>query len=346
MIWIVCAMALASGAQDPRIEDLDNESAELRDAAAKRFVERGPSTAASLLEHHRKTSSAEVRGRIEEILLHFPFAAYVLTRPGDAIRERLESHLLEPLKDHREIAACWKERDGRNKVDPARLRIVWQEGSGHGQMLRVTWLAPDDAGGSVVRRLTYQGTTPYRPKVVKAGVSVEEARLGAAETSALASLLEKPTALRSEGCAIPRDPGKYVWSSASFSVRLRIVSGDVDLWSSGYTGYPGDGGRGRYAHARAVESVFEKAMKSTEGKSVDLLPQDRAKFSAWILANFETEEWWIREHFLRAATYAGDESLLPLLRKIAETPPKDDPSDKRQVDEAREALNALEAARK
>jgi hypothetical protein len=71
-----------------------------------------------------------------------------------------------------------------------------------------------------------------------------------------------------------------------------------------------------------------------------------AKLSAWIAANFETEEWWIREHFLCAAKYAGDESLLPLLRKIAETPPKDDPSEKRQVEEAREALSALEAGRK
>jgi len=188
--------------------------------------------------------------------------------------------------------------------------------------------------------------TPYRPKVSKAGVAVEEARLGEAEASALASLLDKSTALRSERCAIPREPGRYVWSSASFSVRLQISSGDVDLWSSGYTGYPGDGGRERYAHSRAVENVLEKTMKSIEGKPVDLLPQDREKFSAWIVANFETEEWWIREHFLRAAKYAGDESLLPLLRKIAETPPKDDPSDKRQVEEAREALSALEAARK
>ncbi len=346
MIWIVCAIALASGAQEPGIEDLDHQDAERRDAAVKRFVERGPSMTVPLLEHHRKTSSAEVRGRIEEILLHYPFPAYVLTRPEDALRLRLESQLLEPLKDHRGIPACWKEKDRQNKVDPARLRIVWQEGSGHGQMLRVTWLAPDDAGGSLIRRLTYQGMTPYRPKVTKAGVAVEETRLGAAEASALASLLEKSTALRSEGCAIPRQPGRSVWTSASFSVRLRISSGDVDHWSSAYTGYVGDEGRGRYAHARAIENVLATAMKSIEGRSVDLLPQDRAKLSAWILANFETEEWWIREHFLCAAKYAGDESLLPLLRKIAETPPKDDPSDKRQVEEARQALSALEAARK
>jgi hypothetical protein len=148
MIWIVCAIALASGTQEPRIEDLDHENAELRAACREALRRARTVDGRPLLEHHRKTSSAEVRGRIEEILLHYPFPAYVLTRPGDAIRERLESHLLEPLKDHREIPACWKEKGGRNKVDSARLGIVWQEGSGHGQMLRVTWLTPTTPGGA------------------------------------------------------------------------------------------------------------------------------------------------------------------------------------------------------
>src|SRR6185295_18614763 len=164
----------------------------------------------------------------------------------------------------------------------------------------------------------------------------------------LLSLLEQATGLTTGECAIPelKTPGRVSFSTASFTIRLRIQVGDAEVWRAGYSGYPGSKGKPRYIHSLAVESVLDVVSKHLAWKPSNLTRQDRSDVSAWILANFDGEEWWIQEHFLHTARYAGDETLLPLLKRIAASTPGDTQhSEKRQIEEARAALTALEAGK-
>jgi|SRR6185436_4787063 len=344
------ALLLLLLAQDADLEtlvaQLDHDDAAVREKASAGLIERGTAIVPRLLALQRSATSAELRTRAEDILTHFPFESLVRTQPGEPLREKLITILLKDLEEHRETPGCWLPKDRRPEFDPARLSILWQIGSGHGQFLAIVRIVSNDQGCFDVRRIAYQGTTPYRAQVKAAGVKAEESRFDREESVALAELLQAGVVLESK-CARPQEPGRSWMSTGSFSMRFRIESRGSVVWNAAYTGYPGSTGLPLYAHGKVIDDALWKILRNRPWTESKIVPEDRVLALRWMTDNQATESWWVKEHYLHMARFIGDESFRPFLQKVVqEVEGKDGPSEKRQLEAARAALSGLRPVEK
>lgn len=347
MIPLALALCLLQDlGTDALLERLADDAPDVREKAVAALVARGPDVVPTLLALHRSASSPEVRERAALVLQRFPFPAFVGSRPGEPLRESLRGILLRDLKKHRETPACVIAENERVSLDVLHLRILRQEGSGHGQFLALDETVPDGAGGLRVRRIVYQGMTPYRPQVKEEGVRVEESLLGPAESAALVELLAPAVALRPD-CGVKRDSSRSWTSSGSFSMRFQIESGKETAWSVAFTGYRSSSDEPAYAHGMILDGVLRAAVATRAWTPAEVTPDDRRRALAWLTRNFDPEGWWIREHYLDMARFIGDESYVPFLTQVANNlEGKDGPSEVRQLKSAREALSRIASARK
>ncbi len=337
-------LLLLALAQDADLQALDDPDFAVREKAAENLSRRGVEIVPRIVELHRETRSPEVRSRTETLLLGFPFEALALTRPDEPLHAALRKDLLEDLEEHRSVPGCWQEEERRPLLEGAKLRILVQGGNGHGQHLQIDHIVPGGDGGLNVRRIAYQGTTPYRPAVKEEFVRVEETRFDADEARTLAELLQAGAALQSR-CAIPEKKGHSWSSSGSFSMRFRIECGGTLAWSAAYTGYPGSAGRRDYAHGQILDEVIGAALEHRSWREAKLVPEDRARALQWMRDHFASEEWWVKEHYLDMARLIGDESYLPFLRQVAQDlEGKEDSSELRES--ALQALTRIESAGK
>jgi hypothetical protein len=322
------------------IGKLGSEDPAIREKSVEELIALGPKVVPRILSLYRSTDSAETKLRAEQILCRFPFPAYVLGRPDEPQQEKLRDILLRGIENHRDHRGCWQEPEHRPKIDASRLIVLRQGGSGHGQTLELDYLSPRKDGGLVLRRIAYEQPTPYRPKVREERTRVEETVLDEAESRALTSLLEAASGLRPV-CA--REEERTGWmSTANFSMRFRILSGDKPAWEGGYTGYPDSSAEKLYAHGLILDRALHLAWTQRTWTPATMTPEDLRRVLAWIEANFEREGWWVRERYLRIAATAGDESFLPFLRRAAETlQGKEGPSEIRQSTSVKEALRRI-----
>lgn len=337
-------------AQDADLEDLiarlDHDDAAIREKASSELVQRGPGVIPRLLQLQRTAASGELRSRAEGILCEFPFETLGRTRAEEPLHAKLIRILLKDLDEHRDVPGCWLPKEAQKALDPARLTVHWQTGSGHGQFLAIVRLVSNPQGGLDVRRVAYQGTTPYRPQVKAEGVRAEESRFDADETKALAALLQAGIVLESK-CARPQEPGRSWTSSGSFSMRFRIDSGGTPVWTAAYTGYPGSRGESEYAHGRVIDDALRKILQHRTWTESKIVPEDRGLALHWMTDNYATESWWVKEHYLNMARFIGDESYRPFLEKAAkELQGKDGPGEERRLKAAQDALSRLRPVEK
>ncbi len=347
MIPLALALCLLQDpGTDALLERLADDAPDVREKAVADLVSRGPGVVPPLLALYRSAASPEVRERAALVLQRFPFPGFVGTRPGEPLREALRGILLRDLKKHQETPACGIAENERVALDVLRLRILRQDGSGHGQFLALDETLPDGAGGLRVRRIAYQGMTPYRPEVKEEGVRVEESLLGPAESAALVELLSPAVALR-PACGVKRDSLRSWTSSGSFSMRFQIESGKETAWSVAFTGHRSSSDEPAYAHGMILDGVLRAALATRAWTPVEVTPEDRRRALAWMTRHFDSEGWWIREHYLDMARFIGDESFVPLLTRVAkDLEGKEGPSEVRQFKAAREALSRIASARK
>jgi hypothetical protein len=340
-MMLACLLA-AVLAQDLEglVERLKSDDVAVREKAEVELRKRGEEIVPRILELHRSADSAEVRLRAEGLLKEFPFPAFARTKPEEPLRATLRAALLQDLKKHEGVANCWREAV---RIDPARLRIEFQGGSGHGQSLDLDEIVPGKGGGLVVRRVGYQGVTPYRAEVKEEWGGVKEAVLGVPETTALVELLQAACALRPT-CAIEPPRNRYWSSSGSFSMRFRIESDGSELWKAAYTGYPNSRNEPEYSHGRAIDFLLWRALRGAAWKPAELRPEDRARALRWMTANYEAEEWWVKEHYLDIARLLGDRSYLPFLEKVeAGLKGKEGVGELRRWENARQAIERISA---
>lgn len=342
MHFVLLILALAQEADIEKvISDLDHDDPDVREKATKDLAARGPAVIPRILALHRATDSPEIRSRAETVLLRYDFMALAQTRPEEPIRKTIEAVLLKDIEAHRATPGCRRAKENQPAVDASRLRIQWQSGSGHGQSLNIDQLVSRDGGGLTVRRIAYQGTTPYRPEVKKEGVRVEETRLSPGEAEALAGLLQTAAALR-EQCAIEKEKGRSWHSTGSFTMRFRVESAGAAVWIGAYTGYPGSLHEKEYIHGNAIDNMLRAAMAHRAWSRVRVLPEDRARALQWMTDHFADEGWWVKEHYLDMARFLGDGSYLPFLRGVAkDLQGNDGHSEKRRLKSAREAISRI-----
>jgi hypothetical protein len=313
----------------------------VREAASEWLRRCGPGIVPRVIDLCRTSDSPEVCARARPVLLRHPFRPYVELRDHKLLRAALKGTLLERVSEHEGHPGCLVEKDKRVTLDPSSLRITWQDGSGHGQTLRLVRIRSSKEGGLELRRVSYRCPTPYRPKVRAEGAEMWAARMTAEETKALVSLLDEAVALHPK-CSIRHERG--VWTSADFTTRIRIRSGGGVVWSGGYTGYISSSGEPEYAHPRAVEDILQAAADALSWKREEVSADDRAAVLAWMVEFFPSEAWWVKERYLRIALFVGDETFLPFLRKAEEEAGKgEDASDGRRVKYAREAIEKIGA---
>jgi hypothetical protein len=333
-MMLACLLA-AVLAQDLEalVEGLTSDDVAVREKAEVELRKRGEEIVPRILELHRSADSADLRLRAEELLREFPFPAFARTKPEEPLRATLRAALLQDLKKHEGIADCWREAV---RIDPARLRIEFQGGSGHGQSLALDEVAPRKEGGLAVRRIAYQGVTPYRAEV-------KEATLGADETAALVELLQAACALR-PSCAIEPPRNRFMMSTGDFSMRFRIEADRTEIWAAAYTGYPSSLNEPKYSHGRAIDFLLRRALRGAAWKPAEVLPEDRARALRWMTANYEAEEWWVKEHYLDIARLLGDRSYLPFLEKVeAGLKGKEGVGELRRLENARRAIERISA---
>lgn len=337
LLLFVCTQAA-----DPEalVARLGSDDPVAREKAVEELIARGPSIVPRILSLHRSTDSEETKLRAEKILCRFPFPAYVLTRPDEAVRSKIRDVLLYGIDVHRPVPGCWEEPENRPKIDGARLHILRQGGGGHGQTLMLDDVTPHKDGGLGVRRIAYEGPTAYRPDVKEERTRVEEMVLDPEQTRALTSLLEAAVALRP---LCSREEDQRGWfTSSNFSLRFRIHSGEKSIWQGNYTGYRSSEGEKLYAHGLILDHLLDLVLAQRTWTPSAATAEDVRRLLRWTEENFDREAWWVRERYLRMAFGIGDESFLPLLRRIAkELAAKEDPSEKRQRTYAREALRRI-----
>jgi len=346
MSLILLVLALPQGEPvDELLQRLGSDDVAVREQAVKTLSERGPSILPQVLSFYRATGSAEVRLRAEEVLRHYPFLVYSRTAPTEALHDELRDRLLRGLKDHVGTRGCWTREDRKPPpIDPGRLRIERQSASGHGQFLALDRMVAGPEGTLTVRRVAYQGKTPYRPHVTEEGARAEETTFDRGEAEALVGLLGAGAALGKQ-CAIPKD--KSWGSSGSFSIHFRIESAGTEVWSSAFTGYANSQTEKEYAHALILEWALEGALAHRVWGPVRLLPEDRAWALRWIADHWTREAWWMKEHYLDLARFVGDESYLLFLGKVLdELEGQEGPSERRQRQAAWDALRRIGERRK
>jgi hypothetical protein len=323
-------------AEDPAalLARLGDDDPAARDRATQELSKRGVEIVPPLLELHRTTGSLEARSRAERLLLSRAFAAFARTRPDEALRGALKAKLLKDLGSH--LPACFAAPEGS-----APRRILRQTGSGHGQFLAVDEFLPRDDGTVSIRRVAFQGTTPYRPHVKEEGVRAEEALLEKGEATALFELLGAATGLHPR-CAIPLPEGREWSSTASFSLRFRIESAGSTPWVGAYTGYPGSHGEPDYAHGRLLDDLLYEALVGRAWTPSALVAADRARALRWISEAHAEEEWWVKEHYLDFARHLGDADWLPYLAEAERgLEDKDGASTKRQREAIQDARKRI-----
>lgn len=327
-------------------ERLGADDVAVRERAVKALSERGPLILPDVLSLYRATESAEVRLRAQEVLRQYPFLVYSRTDPREPLHEELRDRLLRGFQDHAGTKGCWNREDRKAlPIDPARLRIIRQSASGHGQSLALDRIGSGPGGTLTVRRIAYQGKTPYRPSVKEDGALVQETTFDRGETQALVGLLEAAAGLQ-KTCAIPKDPQKNWTSSSSFSIHFFIESAGTELWSSAFTGYASSQTEKDYVHALCIDWALEGALAHRTWTAVPMLPEDRAWALEWITAHWPREGWWMKEFYLCLARFAGDGTYTPFLEKAAsELEGKDGPSERRQRNSVREALSRIKAGK-
>ena len=347
MILLTLAVFLAQDlGTDALLERLADDAPDVREKAVAALASRGPDIVPSLLAFHRSTVSPEVRQRVELVLQRFPFPAFVGTRPDEPLRETLRSFLLRDLKKHLETPACLIAGNERITLDVLQLRIIRQDGSGHGQFLALDEIVPDGGGGLRLRRIAYQGKTPYRPGVKEEAVRVEEALLGPGESAALVELLSSAVALRPV-CGVKRDSEDHWGSSADFSMSFEIKSGKETAWSVAFTGYRSSTNESAYAHGTILDGVLHAAVATRAWTPVEVTAEDRRRALDWMTRHFNSEGWWVREHYLDMARFIGDEAYIPFLNRVANTlEGKEGAGEARRLKAAREALLRITSAQK
>jgi len=294
LLMLACAQA---GDLESLIARLGHDDAAVREKAVKELETRGPQVVPRLLALHRSTDSEEVRLRAESILLEYPFPTYVLTRAEEPLQGKLRQALLDGIEDHRSLPGCWRGPQEQAPLDPARLRLQRQGGSGHGQ----TW--------------ELERPTPYRSNVREERTRAEETVLDEGETRALVSLLDAATALRTV-CSEEEDQKHSFWSSADFTLRFRLESAGNLMWQCAYTGYLSSSHRHKYAHGRIVDGVLYQALRHRSWTPSTIHDDDRRRLLKWFEENFDGEGWWVRERFLRVSVIVGDDSFVPFLRRV------------------------------
>lgn len=329
---------------DSLIHRLGHDDAAVREKTVRELEARGPQVVPRLLALHRSTGSEEVRLRAESILLEYPFPTYVLTRPEEPLQAKLRQALLDGIEDHRSLPGCWRDPQERTPIDAGKLRIQRQGGSGHGQTWELDEIVPRKEGGLVVRRIAYEQPTPYRAKVREERTRVEETVLDEGETRALVSLLEATTALRML-CSEEQDPKRSTWSSADFTLRFRLESAGKLVWRCAYTGYVSSSNQHKYAHGRIVDWMFYQALKHRSWTPATIQDDDRRRLLKWFEENFDGEEWWVRERFLRVSATVGDDSFVPFLRRVGkELQGKEGASETRLAKSVKEGLRRITGA--
>jgi hypothetical protein len=328
------------------LERLGSDDVAVREQAVKALSERGPSILPEVLSLYRSTASAEVRSRTAEILRRFPFLVYSLTDPKEPLHGELGEQLLRGLKDHVGIVGCWKDPRKPPTIDAGRLRIQRQSASGHGQSLALDRIVSGAEGSLTIRRIAYQGKTPYRPSVKEEGARVEESTFNRRETEALVGLLTTAAALEPT-CAIPRDPGKSWASSGSFSIHFKIESAGAEVWSGAFTGYASSETEKEYLHPLVLDWALDRALAHRSWTPVPMLPEDHAWALRWMEDRWAGESWWMREDYLALARFVGDETyLLFLQRALDELEGEEGPSHRRQRAAILDALSRIDRRRK
>jgi len=336
---LVLALAQA-GDLEALVGKLAHDDPAVREKAQKELVERGPGIVPRILSLHRSTDSSELRLRAERILESFPFPAYAQTRPGEPLQVKLRELILDVAEIHRPLPECWKEEKDRTTIDPARLRVMLQGGSGHGQKLHLDELTARKEGGAVVRRIAFEGPTAQRPDR-KERTWTEETVLDEGETRALAALLEAGAALR-QLCAEKKDEAREFWSSTNFSLRFEIESAGKPVWSCAYTGYRNSSDQRTYAHGLILERILLSAVTHRTWSPAEFTAEDRRRLLRWMEENFEREAWWVREFYLRMSVTSGDDTYLPFLRLVRkDLRGKEGPSEMRQILSVKEALRRI-----
>jgi hypothetical protein len=326
-------------------EKLGHQDAGVREKASTDLASRGVTIVPWILSIHRSSDSPEVRLRTEALLRRFPFPAFALTGPAEPLHDVLKGVLLADLETHRHTPGCWVPEGQRPAIDGARLQIVWQSGSGHGQSLEITTLTSTEGGRISVRRISHQGKTLYRSEV-KEGSRIEEMEIDSKDSAALVELLQAGASLRT-GCAIKKEEGSSWMSTGSFSMRLRIDSGDIRGFDASYTGYPGSLGLQEYSHGKVLEKVLETVMAGRSWTRSDVLPVDRTRALRWITEHFAVEGWWVKERYLDITRSIGDAAFVPFLSKVAkDLEGNSGASEKRQLQSARAVLSQITQAGK
>jgi len=130
-------------------------------------------------------------------------------------------------------------------------------------------------------------------------------------------------------------------------MRFQIESGKETAWSVAFTGHSSSREEPAYAHGMILDGVLRAAVATRAWTPVEVTPEDRRRALAWMTQHFDSEGWWIREHYLDMARFIGDEYYVPLLTKVAnDLEGKEGPSEVRQLKSAREALSRIASARK
>jgi hypothetical protein len=337
-LWLLL-LSLAQDAQvEGEVQRLGHDDVAVREEATQKLIRRGPAIVPRVLELVRETPSPEVRLRAEGILERFPFTTFVRTDPKESLHRATRDLLLGDLKDHLHVPECWKGTGEPLAIDSRRLRILRQDGSGHGQYLALDRLFASPDGGLTLRRIAYQGTTPYRPDVKEEGVRALVSTFDPAESRALAELIGVAAALQNR-CGRARDPHKHWVSSASFSMRFRIEAAGTEVWSAAYTGYASSDKEEIYSHGWILDRLMERVQAQRPWAAAEITAEDRALGLSWMTDHFQTEGWWVKERFLDLARFLGDESYLPFLGKVArELEGKNGPSELRQQAAVQDAL--------
>lgn len=131
-------------------------------------------------------------------------------------------------------------------------------------------------------------------------------------------------------------------TSSSFSLRFRIRCGEKSIWQGNYTGYHASDGEKLYAHGVILDRLLDLVLAQRTWTPSAVTAEDVRRLLRWTEENFDREAWWVRERYLRMAFGIGDESFLPLLRRVAkDLAGKEDPSEKRQQTYVREALRRI-----
>lgn len=275
-------------------------------------VERPPGQWVKLLDSKDATEAAAA----EKALLELGWRAVPALRTAGKtdllkrIWERHPSRYFDPADRYLLTAGDPPE------FDPARLSLVWEGGSGHGQTLflcRADWVDDEFRFARIeFSRTPYSPVDDQKIRIRSATLAraPAEAALEAVVRGLAASLIEKKDARGGSG------------TTADFHARVRIRQDDRQFFDEGYTGYISTWSEPKYYRPRIAGQILAEAVADVRWKTRKPNEADLA-FLLERSARHDEDGWWVRERFLLIVEAIGDERFLPFLQRVIESPLED-----------------------